>query len=161
MIIPKKSLLAAAFLLACSGPGWAQASKHQSANSQAVQKMTSAPTAADKSRECASQLRRSQLPAEVQIRIARDCENDPGKFAQFASRPVPRSPAGNTFAANNKAEGPCSSCTAYCQTITFLNTYDWGADLGGGMSPSECADAAAARCGGAFNSLITGWQCAQ
>ena len=65
----------------------------------------------------------------------------------------------NNIAAPGGSQQACSHCYAYCQTITILDTYDWDVDLGGGMSPSECVDAAEAKCGGAYNSLMTGAHC--
>jgi hypothetical protein len=72
---------------------------------------------------------------------------------------TPGKSANNNIAAPGGSQQACSHCYAYCQTITILDKYDWDVDLGGGMSPSECVDAAEAKCGGAYNSLMTGAHC--
>ena len=95
---------------------------------------------------------RRLLPPRVLRQVVRDCQRDPQRFAGGATGPTQFADAGVVAKA-------CSKCTAFCQTITFLNTYDWSADLGGGMTPSQCMDAVAAHCGGAFNSIMIQGSC--
>ncbi|NIS09380.1 MAG: hypothetical protein GWO07_11585 [Candidatus Dadabacteria bacterium] len=52
-------------------------------------------------------------------------------------------------------------CTATCQTIVWASnagSYEWSA-TGTVSSPSACADAAVATCGGAYSSFLVGWTC--
>ena len=90
--------------------------------------------------------------AEVETAIPALTDSDPDAG-------TPGKSPNNNIAAPGGSQQACSHCYAYCQTITILNTYDWDVDLGGGMSPSECVDAAEAKCGGAYNSLMTGAHC--
>lgn len=156
MITQKCSMLVAALVLIISCPTWAEPPSRPGA-----QDISTVRTTSDSERECSSQLGQSKLPAQIKTKVAKDCAENPQKFVQAARRSLPKPSGGNTFDANSLVEGPCSSCTAYCQTITFLNTYDWGADLGGGMSPSQCADAASSHCGAAWNTLLNNWHCEQ
>jgi hypothetical protein len=98
------------------------------------------------------------LPYKIKSKVVGDCKKSPKKFLQFKPRRASARSANNTFASAGQVQKSCK-CTTFCQTITFLNTYDWSAELGGGMTPSQCADAASAHCGGAYNSLLTSWTC--
>ena len=96
---------------------------------------------------------RRLLPARVLRQVVNDCNKDPQRFGGGSAQ------GPSQLAAAGVVAKACSKCTAFCQTITFLNTYDWSADLGGGMTPSQCMDAVAAHCGGAYNSIMIQGSC--
>lgn len=117
---------------------------------------------ADDCRDVSQKLSRDRhMPADVKRRVMDDCAKGPSQFKAFVPRQTSRAASGSALAANSHAEGPCKKCMAYCQTITILTVSEWGSDLGGGMSPSQCADAAVDTCGSAYNSLLLSWSCSQ
>jgi hypothetical protein len=62
--------------------------------------------------------------------------------------------------AGRDMSGICSSCSAICQTIVlFGSDYYTNQNLGGGMSPSQCVDAAAAACGAAYSTYLSQANC--
>ncbi len=50
----------------------------------------------------------------------------------------------------------CKSCTGMCQTLVWAGAGDifYDVDLGGGMSPSQCIDAVAAKCGQGYATYL-------
>jgi hypothetical protein len=72
---------------------------------------------------------------------------------QAARSSVPGSLAGGNVS------GSCK-CTAFCQTIVFMNGTEYQTTGTGTVSsPSACADAAVAFCGSAYSTWLSGWTC--
>jgi hypothetical protein len=57
----------------------------------------------------------------------------------------------------------CTSCTGICQTLVIFGGSDifWDVDGGGGLTPSQCVDAIAAKCGQAYLTLLSSANCQQ
>ena len=64
---------------------------------------------------------------------------------------------------NGGGQAACKSCSGICQTLVIAGGSDifWEVDGGSGMSPSECVDAIAAKCGQAYLSIMSSATCQQ